>query len=299
MNKFVVLTLSLAALTMLPGTSFASGGGGGGGGSFSSPSQSAPAIDPVEKFQEGLAALKIGENRKAEKAFRKVLKVARKHPSANYLLGVSLFEQAKYKKARKPLEKSLKYDYSLVLARGYLAAAYQRTKKSDKAEAQKQKLLEIQQACGDCENKTSIETALKIANDVNSTAATTSLFELNSSAGDAHYLAAVGKINSGDYDSALALLKESAQVFGPHPDILTYQGFVNRKLGNYTKALSFYRTALAIQPEHRGANEYLGEYYVETGQMALAKIQLKKLESICDFGCEEAEELRRWISAAS
>lgn len=70
----------------------------------------------------------------------------------------------------------------------------------------------------------------------------------------------MGKINSGYYDSASALLKESAQVFGPHPDILTYQGFVNRKLGNYSKALSFYRTALAIESEHRGANEYLGEY---------------------------------------
>lgn len=297
MKKFIVLTLPFAALIMLSGTSFASGGGGGGG-SFSSPSQSAPAIDPVEKFQEGVAALRIGNNKKAEKAFRKVLKVARKHPSANYFLGVSLFEQAKYKKARKPLEKSLKYDDSLVLARGYLVATYQQTKKVDKAEIEKQKLLEIQKSCGDCENKVAIETALKIANGARS-AATTSLLELNSNTGDAHYLAAVGKINSGDYDSALVLLNESARVFGPHPDILTYQGFVNRKLGNYAEALSFYNTALAIDPEHRGANEYLGEYYVETGQMSLAKIQLEKLERICDFGCEQAEELRRWILAAS
>lgn len=296
MNKFVVLTLSLA-LTMLSGTSFASGGGTGGG--FSSPSQSAPAIDPVEKYQEGVAALKIGENKKAEKAFKKVLRVVRKHPGANYLLGVSLFEQAKYKKARKPLEKSLKYDDSLVLARGYLAATYQRTNKADKAENQKQTLLELQKTCGDCKDKASIETALKLANGASSASETTSLLKLDSNAGDAHYLAAVGKINSGDYDSALVLLNESAQMFGPHPDILTYQGFVNRKLGNYAEALSFYTTALAIEPEHRGANEYLGEYYVETGQMTLAKIQLKKLEDICEFGCEQAEELRRWISTAS
>jgi tetratricopeptide (TPR) repeat protein len=296
MNRFIVLTLSLAALIITPSASFASGGGGGG---FSSPSQSAPTIDPVEKYQEGVAALKIGENKKAEEAFRKVLKVVRKHPGANYLLGVSLFEQAKYKKARKPLEKSLKYDDSLVLARGYLAATYQRTKKADKAEIQKQTLLELQKTCGDCKDKASIETALKVANGASSTSETTSLLKSDSNAGDSHYLTAVGKINSGDYGSALVLLKESAQMFGPHPDILTYQGFVNRKLGNYAEALSFYTTALAILPEHRGANEYLGEYYVETGQMTLAKIQLKKLEDICEFGCEQAEELRRWISAAS
>lgn len=297
MKKFIVLTLSLAALIISSSSSFANGGGGGG--SFSSPSQSAPTIDPVEKFQEGLAALKIGDNKKAEKAFRKVLKVVRKHPSAHYLLGMSLFEQAKYKKARRPLEKSLKYDDSLVLARGYLAATYLRTNKADKAELQKQTLLELQKVCGDCKNKANIETALKIANGANSAPETSSLLKLDSNAGDAHYLAAVGKINSGDYHSALVLLKESAQVFGPHPDILTYQGFVNRKLGNYAEALLFYTTALAIEPEHRGAHEYLGEYYVETGQMTLAMNQLKKLEDICDFGCEQAEELRRWIAAAS
>ena len=47
-----------------------------------------------------------------------------------------------------------------------------------------------------------------------------------------------------------------------------------------------------------GANEYLGEYYVETGQLAKADAQLVKLERICKFGCEEAEELRRWIGGA-
>ena len=77
--------------------------------------------------------------------------------------------------------------------------------------------------------------------------------------------------------------------------MLTYQGFANRKLGNYDVAISYYSAALKLAPDHRGANEYLGEYYVETGQTAKAKQQLVKLEKICAFGCEQAEELRRWI----
>ena len=83
---------------------------------------------------------------------------------------------------------------------------------------------------------------------------------------------------------------------GPHPDVLTYQGFANRKLHNYDVAISYYSAALKLDPDHRGANEYLGEYYVETGQMAKAKAQLVTLDRICKFGCEEAEELRRWIA---
>jgi tetratricopeptide (TPR) repeat protein len=85
---------------------------------------------------------------------------------------------------------------------------------------------------------------------------------------------------------------------GPHPDVLTYQGFANRKLSNYDVAISYYSAALKLDPEHRGANEYLGEYYVETGQLAKANAQLVKLDRICKFGCEEAEELRRWIDGA-
>ena len=105
-------------------------------------------------------------------------------------------------------------------------------------------------------------------------------------------------INQGNYNQALIELKQSATEFGPHPDILTYQGFANRKLGNYETALSFYQQALAVDDNHKGANEYLGEYYIEQGQMTLAQNQLSKLESICAFGCEEAEELRRWIISA-
>src|SRR5262249_2390362 len=113
--------------------------------------------------------------------------------------------------------------------------------------------------------------------------------------GDAAYSVASALINEGRYSDALSSLHQAALALGPHPDVLTYQGFANRKLHNYDVAISYYSAALKLMPDHRGANEYLGEYFVETGQMAKARAQLVKLDHICKFGCEQAEELRRWI----
>ena len=84
--------------------------------------------------------------------------------------------------------------------------------------------------------------------------------------GDAAYLVASGLINEGKYEDALWSLHAAGVALGPHPDVLTYIGFANRKLHNYDVAISYYSAALKLDPAHRGANEYLGEYYVETGQ---------------------------------
>ena len=208
-----------------------------------------------------------------------------------------MFQQEKYKKAKRPLEKALKYDKSLIEAHGYLGAVFQKTNKPEKADKQRQRLIELKESCDECKDKAVIDKAL-LRIDANGQQ---SLLKIDASSqrGDQLYVDAVSDINRGDYQAALVSLKESAMVFGPHPDVLTYQGFANRKLGNKQLAFQFYHAALAINSDHRGANEYLGEYYVEIGRLDLAKIQLNKLESICSFGCEEAEELRRWIDLAS
>lgn len=268
----------------------------GGGGGFRSPSQTVASFDPVAKYQEGITALKSGENRKAEKAFRKVISVNKKHAKSQYFLGLALFEQEKFSKATRPFQKALRYDDKLFSAHGYLGAIYKRTNKAKKAESHHQSLLKLKADCGECKDNVNIERALLKLNEH----AKQSRIEFNTSreAGDKAYIEAVSLINKGEYQRALLSLEASADVFGPHPDILTYQGFANRKLGNRDLALAYYQAALTVDAEHRGANEYLGEYYVEVGQIELAKKQLSKLNAICNFGCEEAEELRRWIDAA-
>ena len=64
---------------------------------------------------------------------------------------------------------------------------------------------------------------------------------------------------------------------------------------DWTRAEDFYRQALAIDPNHRGATEYYGELKVLRGDMTGAKAMLARLDRVCTYGCAEASELRLWI----
>lgn len=55
-----------------------------------------------------------------------------------------------------------------------------------------------------------------------------------------------------------------------------------RKSGNLVKAETFYNKALNIDPNHKGALEYIGELYVDTKRMDKAKQTLIKLEN-CNY----------------
>jgi Flp pilus assembly protein TadD len=115
--------------------------------------------------------------------------------------------------------------------------------------------------------------------------------------GDGAYLTAVALINERRWADAWAALDRAARVLGPHPDILTYRGYVLRRMGELDAAEGWYRAALAIAPDHRGATEYYGELKVQRGDLSGARAMLARLDAQCAFGCPEAEELRRWIDA--
>ena len=73
---------------------------------------------------------------------------------------------------------------------------------------------------------------------------------------------------------------------------MNYLGFTTRKLGDYENGEKYYLLGLEIDPNHKGINEYLGELYVATNRMDLAKERLKVLEA-CN--CEEYKELKEII----
>ena len=77
------------------------------------------------------------------------------------------------------------------------------------------------------------------------------------------------------------------------PDILNHYAFALRKTKNLVKAEEFYKKALAIEPDHRGALEYIGERYVDTNRLELANSTLQKLEKC---RCEEFAELKNYIN---
>ena len=69
-------------------------------------------------------------------------------------------------------------------------------------------------------------------------------------------------------------------------------GVVLANLGNLEKAEFFYLKGLELDAGHLGINEYLGELYVQTGRINLAKERLSILKG-CN--CEEYEELKEII----
>ena len=75
-------------------------------------------------------------------------------------------------------------------------------------------------------------------------------------------------------------------------DVYSLLGFSLRKSGDYEKAYSFYRKALEFEPNHKGALEYLGELYVERGEMAKAREHVSVLTRLCPAGCEELEDFK-------
>jgi tetratricopeptide (TPR) repeat protein len=77
---------------------------------------------------------------------------------------------------------------------------------------------------------------------------------------------------------------------------LNYLGYSHRKLGHFDESLVWYQKALAANPNHRGANEYLGELYLQMGDLAKAEERLNKLDDLCFFGCEEYDDLKQEIA---
>lgn len=95
-----------------------------------------------------------------------------------------------------------------------------------------------------------------------------------------------------NYKKAIKLLLKSNKDKPNKADTLNYLGFTSRKLGDFENGEKYYLQGLAIEPNHVGINEYLGELYVATNRLDLAKERLKILES-CN--CEEYTELKEII----
>ncbi len=110
------------------------------------------------------------------------------------------------------------------------------------------------------------------------------------------YDQAVRAVDAGAYERALQMLDSVIKAEPRNADAWNYIGFSHRNLKQYDKALAAYNKALAINPKHRGAREYLGELYLMTGDVAKAEAQLRELDSICYFGCEEYDELKAAIA---
>ncbi len=105
----------------------------------------------------------------------------------------------------------------------------------------------------------------------------------------------VKAVQAGDYTRALTLFPKVVQADPRNADAWNYIGFSHRNLKHFDESLAAYQKALALNPDHRGANEYLGELYLQTGDLAKARERLAKLNALCPSGCKEYGDLRKAI----
>jgi tetratricopeptide (TPR) repeat protein len=309
MKASVALAMAVGlGLVALPASTVAMGSGGMGGGSMPSsggmggmPDQ--PQYDPAVEYQRGTADLQAGKYKDAIQDFDHVVDETPRAANAWLYLGMSKSGAGDEKGAEKAYEKSIKLDDTSVQAHRQLALSLIRLKQTDKASAElatlKSRAATCNDTCPDAADLKSaidaVQTALGSATPTASNDTATHLSLATPEAGNGAYVRAVSLINERRWDDALASLDDAESAIGPHPDILTYKGYVWRHKGDWAKAESFYHQALAIDPNHRGATEYYGELKVLEGETAAAKALLARLDSACAFGCAEAEELRLWI----
>jgi tetratricopeptide (TPR) repeat protein len=110
---------------------------------------------------------------------------------------------------------------------------------------------------------------------------------------DSLYAAGRALAEQGRYGEAITILSLAADKTDPR--ILNYLGYSHRKAGRVTVGLGYYQEALRHNPDYTLVREYMGEAYLQQGNVVAAKEQLTEIEKRCGKGCEEYAELAKQI----
>jgi Flp pilus assembly protein TadD len=114
---------------------------------------------------------------------------------------------------------------------------------------------------------------------------------------NADYDLGADAVKAKDWERAVHHLAIAAQAEPANADVQNLLGYAYRNQRKFELAFTHYANALKLDPNHRGAHEYVGEAYVLTGNRAKAQEHLAALERICGRGCEEYQDLARALAA--
>jgi tetratricopeptide (TPR) repeat protein len=122
-----------------------------------------------------------------------------------------------------------------------------------------------------------------------------------------------------DYTTAKRLIKheqyadaiphlEKALARHPHDaDVFNYLGYTHRMVGvseatpardnDFKLSLAYYQQELAIDPNHKGVHEYLGELFLQMNDLNAAHHEMNELVILCPDGCDERDALNKALAA--
>lgn len=108
-------------------------------------------------------------------------------------------------------------------------------------------------------------------------------------------------VSAGDWPRAIRELQALLKSDPGNADVHNLLGYSYRKRAEPDMAQAFfhYHEALRLNPSHRAAREYLGEAYIQTGQLDKAREQLAALERLCGRQCEEYRDLAAALGGAA
>ena len=97
------------------------------------------------------------------------------------------------------------------------------------------------------------------------------------------------------FKNALESARQAVSLDDKYYEAWNLVGYASRKLGNYDDALKAYDRSLDIKPDYAPAREYLGEAYLELGQIDKARQQLVLLDH--QNAAEESKLLKSKLDA--
>jgi tetratricopeptide (TPR) repeat protein len=115
-------------------------------------------------------------------------------------------------------------------------------------------------------------------------------------AGDTDYAAGKQAMEKKNWPEAAKRFQQAALRDPDNADLQNYLGYTHRNMKQFDLAFKYYQRAIALNPRHRGAHEYIGEAYLMVGDLPNAEKHLAALREICLLPCEELGDLEKAVA---
>jgi Flp pilus assembly protein TadD len=113
---------------------------------------------------------------------------------------------------------------------------------------------------------------------------------------DPDFKAGMDAIKAKQWDRAIASIQVALAREPDNAEMYTELGYAERNRGDLDAAFGAYDKAIALNPRHLGAHEYVGEAYLLTGNLDKAQEQLAALDKLCFITCSEYRDLKHAIA---